>query len=43
MYAGESRSPSATPHEPEVLQSTMAPESGAAVQLVEMANGETIW
>ncbi|RDB24281.1 hypothetical protein Hypma_008730 [Hypsizygus marmoreus] len=45
MYAGESRSPSATPNEAENSQSPgdSAPESGAAVELVQLANGETIW
>jgi len=47
MYAGESRSPSATPNEPENSQShgdlVLAPESGAGVELIQLANGETIW
>ncbi|KAG5652341.1 hypothetical protein H0H81_005362 [Sphagnurus paluster] len=47
MYAGESRYPSATPNEPGPSRiqddSALAPESGAAVELIHLANGETIW
>ena len=35
MYAGESRSPSAVPQEPT--------DSGAGVEVIQLANGETIW
>jgi len=35
MYAGESRSPSAIPQEPT--------DSGAGVEVIQLANGETIW
>ncbi|KAF8061571.1 hypothetical protein FPV67DRAFT_1563871 [Lyophyllum atratum] len=47
MYAGESRSPSAIPNEsgPSRTQDDtgLAPESQAAVELIHLANGETIW
>ncbi|KAF5386779.1 hypothetical protein D9615_001879 [Tricholomella constricta] len=45
MYAGESRSPSATPNEsgPSRLQDDSALEAGAAVELIQLANGQTIW
>ncbi|GLB35396.1 hypothetical protein LshimejAT787_0209610 [Lyophyllum shimeji] len=47
MYAGESRSPSAVPNEsgPSRPQddSSAAPEPQAAVELIHLANGETIW
>lgn len=35
MYASESRSPSAIPQEPT--------DSGAGVEVIQLANGETIW
>jgi len=40
MYAGE-RPPSATPHDPEGQND--ATESGAGVEVIQLANGETIW
>ncbi|KAG6919954.1 hypothetical protein DXG01_013303 [Tephrocybe rancida] len=48
MYSGETRSPSTNPNEPGPLrpsqdESAVAPDSGAAVELIHLANGETIW
>ncbi|KAG6874077.1 hypothetical protein C0995_006934 [Termitomyces sp. Mi166 len=48
MYAGEGRSRNATPNEPgpsrpSLDESALASDSGAAVELIHLANGETIW
>ncbi|KAG6841685.1 hypothetical protein C0991_008323 [Blastosporella zonata] len=48
MYSGETRSPSTLPNEPGPSrpsqdESAVAPDSGAAVELIHLANGETIW
>ena len=44
MYAGDSRVPSAVPGEAHSDVEGMPPsESGPALEVVEMANGETIW
>ncbi|KAG6821072.1 hypothetical protein H0H93_007231 [Arthromyces matolae] len=47
MYAGETRSPSTTPNEPGPSRPNQdgvaVGDSGAAVELIHLANGETIW
>ncbi|KAH7910643.1 hypothetical protein BJ138DRAFT_1173017 [Hygrophoropsis aurantiaca] len=41
MYAGESKHTSAAPDE--TLPNVSSPAEGAALEVIEMANGETIW
>ncbi|KNZ75470.1 hypothetical protein J132_02803, partial [Termitomyces sp. J132] len=48
MYAGETRSPNVAPNEsgpsrPSLDESAPTSDSGAAVELIHLANGETIW
>jgi len=51
MYAGESRAASVVPNDPNSPyesqnpkgESSPGPEQGPALELIEMANGETIW
>lgn len=46
MYAGDNRAPSATYGEgstSQPVQGDMGGENGTAVEVIELANGETIW
>ena len=42
MYAGESRAASADPNAP-AEQHMASSEPGPALEVIELANGETIW
>ena len=42
MYAGESRAPSVA-HQRDDVDGAPPLESGPAIEVIELANGETIW
>jgi len=42
MYAGESRAPSVA-HQRDEVDGAPPLESGPAIEVIELANGETVW
>jgi hypothetical protein len=43
MYAGERATPGLSDSEPSPADTQSHPELGRGVEVIEMANGETIW